>query len=92
MIWEISLGSIINALSIIFVGAGFYWKQVYDSKAFKQDIFEIKVDLKALNKIMIDLALQNQRLDNQGERLNVIDRHIDELRHGHGFVKASSGT
>jgi hypothetical protein len=87
MIWEVSLGSIINALSIFFVGAGFYWKQVYDSRSFKLDIAEIKLDLKVLNKVMIDLALQNQRLDNQGERLNSIDRHIDEIRHGQGLVK-----
>jgi len=42
----------------------------------KEDIADIKFDLKALNKVVMDVALQNQRLDNQGERLNVIEKRF----------------
>ena len=74
-------------LAAIFVsGIGFYWRQVYDSKIFKEDIQEIKINLSALNEIIVKLALQTQRLDNQGDRLNRIEHLIDELRHGKGLV------
>lgn len=89
--WEISLGNLLTSVSILFIGAGFYWQTLYDSKVFKRDILDIKTDLKVLNKLVTDIALQNQRLDNQGERLNNIDRHIDEMRRGEGFIKIQHG-
>jgi len=75
-------------LAAIFIsGIGFYWRQVYDSKLFKEDIIEIKLNLAALNELIVKMALQTQRLDNQGDRLNRIEVLIDELRHGKGFIK-----
>lgn len=68
------------------MGIGFYWQTVIDSRNFKSDIVEIKMDLKILNKVITDVALQNQRLDNQGDRLNRIDIRMDELRHGRGYI------
>ena len=84
--WTISLGNIGTVLAIIFFGSGFYWKQLIDARIFKEDIVEIKTDLKSLNKIIIDLALQNLRLDNHVQRLNQMDKQIDELRHGKGYI------
>ena len=74
-------------LAAIFIsGIGFYWRQVYDSRIFKEDITEIKTYLKTLNDVVIRLAIQSQRLDNQGERINRVEILIDELRHGKGIV------
>ncbi len=85
--WTISLGNIGTVVAIVFVGGGFYWQQVLDSRRFKLDIVEIKTDLKILNKVITDIALQNQRIDNQAERLNRLDSRIDELRHGKGYIQ-----
>jgi hypothetical protein len=35
---------------------------------------------------LTELAVQKSRLDSQGERLNLMDRRYEELRHGEGFV------
>lgn len=86
IVWEISLGSLLTVLSVMGVGFGFYYQTLYDSRRFKSDINEIKTDLKVLNKIIADLAVQTSRLDNQAERLNRFDARLDELRHGKGFV------
>lgn len=77
--WEISLGSLATIATVLLAGTGFYWKQTFYSKKFTEDIVEIKADLKILNKVVMDLALQNQRMI-------MIEKAIDELRHGHGYI------
>lgn len=49
-----------------------------DNDALQGDITDIKADLKTLNKVVMDVALQNQRLDNQAERITQIERRSDE--------------
>jgi TolA-binding protein len=52
---------------------------------------ELKDDIKALNKVVTEVAVQTQRLDQMAERMNRQDRMIDELRHGMGFVRGLKG-
>lgn len=85
--WTISLGNIFTIAFMLFVAVGFYWRQIYDSKEFKEDISDIKIDLKGLNRVITELALQNQRLDNFTERLNRMDIRLDEFSHGKGFIR-----
>ncbi len=47
---------------------------------FGADIVELKTDIKQLNKVIMDLALQTQRLD-------ILEQSMFELKHGRGFVK-----
>jgi hypothetical protein len=77
--WSVSVGSVLTVLAIIFSGVAFYVKQERDSVQFKEDIHDIKIDLKQLNKIIMDLALQTQRLD-------MLEKIVFELRHNKGFV------
>ena len=44
------------------------------------DIGDMKQDLKKLNEVMTTVALQAQRMDMLGERLNMLDKRYDELR------------
>lgn len=97
MNWEINLSSLIVAASVVFSAGGFYWVSKGDTKRLKEDVTDIKTDLKALNKVVMDVALQNQRLDNQGERLTQLEKRIDdrvsamekrwdEVRRGEGLI------
>src|SRR5258706_11941241 len=98
---SINAGVLLTVGSIVFSAGAFYAVSRRDAQAIrsdlirtnaemKEDIADIKFDLKALNKVVMDVALQNQRLDNQGERLNVIEKRFearwDELRRGEGVV------
>lgn len=78
--WDIGVSSLLTIATVLLTGTGFYWKQTFYSKKFTEDIIEIKADLKILNKVVMDLALQNQRM-------SMIEKAIDELRHGHGYIK-----
>lgn len=88
ILWEISLGSLLTIIAVLTTAVGFYYQTLYDSRTFKASIAEIKTDLKVLNKLITDIALQNQRLDNQGERINRIDARLDDMSHGRGFINS----
>jgi len=98
---SINSGVLLTVGSIVFSAGAFYAVSRRDAQATRADmlrmnadtrldIADIKSDLKALNKVVMDVALQNQRLDNQGERLNVIEKRFearwDELRRGEGLI------
>lgn len=43
------------------------------------DISELKEDMKVISKLLIEMAVQKSRIDS-------IEKRVDELRHGEGFV------
>lgn len=47
---------------------------------------ELKEDIKALNNVVTQVAVQTQRLDQMSERMNRQDKLIDELRREGGWV------
>lgn len=85
--WEWTVSNIITTGIIVTTIIGFYWRQTYDSQMFKDTLIDIKQDIKNLNQVVSKLAVQEQRLDNQGERLNRIDARIDQLREGKGYIR-----
>ena len=55
------------------------------------DMTDIKGDLKLLNKVVLDVALSNQRQDNFEQRTDYrfkrIEDDIREMKHGEGFIQ-----
>ena len=51
----------------------------HELKELRADVHELKVDVKQFAGILTSLAIQN-------ERINLLDRRYEELRHGEGFV------
>ncbi len=102
MDWTPYISSGIVAASVIFSAGGFYAISRNDNMRMKNDIGDIKADLKTLNKVVMDVALQNQRLDNQAERIGSIEKRLDErmgsmerrwdeVRRGEGLIKERVG-
>lgn len=87
MDWTVNIGQIGTIGAIIFAAGGFY----YGSQRMKLDITEIKADLKMLNKVVMDVALQNQRIDNLehriDERFGALEHRWDEVRRGEGLIR-----
>lgn len=63
----------------------------YMVRQLNSDVGDIKDDLKALNKVIMDVALSNQRQDNFEKRTDDRFKHLEddirELKHGKGFIK-----
>lgn len=49
-------------------------------------IIEIKDDIKALNTLMVDKRVMDERIANISERLNRHERRMDDFSRGEGFV------
>ncbi|HEY2810541.1 MAG TPA: hypothetical protein VGJ00_04030 [Rhabdochlamydiaceae bacterium] len=78
--WTINIGSLLIMATTVFTLTGLYWRLKNDTTNFREDVVDIKLELKSLNKVIVDLALQTQRLD-------IMEKTLYELRHGQGLVK-----
>ncbi len=90
IVWEISLGTLITLVTVIFAGAGFYWRQTYDASVIKEDIRDIKEDIKILNKLIIESAILTKDVLFLKDRLELFERRFDKVldylrRDGHGI-------
>lgn len=47
----------------------------------------MKEVLRNVSTLIVDMARQTTRLDNQGERINRHDQEIADLRRGKGFIQ-----
>jgi hypothetical protein len=91
--WEISIGSILTLVTMVFAAGGFY----FSTKNQGKEITEIKNTLIKMEGVVTTVAVQKERIDNQGaimtensrstnERISRVERMLDELRHNKGFV------
>lgn len=84
---EITITTIISLATMVFVAGGFY----FTTRSLYAQVSDIREDLKALNKVVMDVALSNQRQDNFEKRTDDRFKHMEddirELKHGKGFVK-----
>jgi|ERR1700721_2251764 len=62
------------------------------------EISALRSNILSLGEVVIKQAVQNTRLDGQAERmasieahLTIVEKHIDELRHGEGLIKNGNG-
>lgn len=55
----------------------------------QKEITELKDVAKSLAMIITNQAVQTVRLDSQGERLNILDGRIEDLRRGEGLITRS---
>ena len=44
-------------------------------------------DLKTMSNVLVELALQKQRLDAQAEHIVMLNKRFDELRRGEGLIR-----
>jgi hypothetical protein len=66
-------------------------KQKVYTERLQQDMTDMKQELKKLADVIIQQAVQTTRMDNLSSQVASIDRRVEELRHGNGFVKGRTG-
>lgn len=81
------IGSILASAIVLFFKLGRVTERFeLIGKQQAKEISELKANVEKFGGVLTEMALQKQRLDNQGERFNILERRYDELAHGKGFV------
>lgn len=76
----IRMGDIITLIAILIGGLGFVWSMRGDLKMLARDVRSQGREIEKLSAIITAQAVQTQRIDD-------LDRRLEELRHGRGFVE-----
>lgn len=50
------------------------------------DIKELKMDIKVMAEATLKLALQEERMLSISSRVTLMEKQIDDIRHGEGFI------
>lgn len=78
---SIRAGDIITLLVLGIGGLGFLWSMRGELKMLAKDVRTHSQKIESLQIVITTLAVQNQRM-------NDLDRRIEDLRHGRGFINA----
>lgn len=84
--YTLTLGSLLQTITIVCTVASLYWAVRSDVKILKHDIENLRDGQKSLviafehmGKVLTQVAVQDTRI-------SMIEKDIDELRHGQGLV------
>jgi cell division protein FtsB len=85
---SIRIGDIAVVASL--AGTCLYYSFIAGKFTTRIDNMQTTVD--KLEGVVTTLAVQKERLDSQGARLNVLDARIEDLRRGQGFIRERGTT
>lgn len=95
----ISIGEIFVGVSALCAGMAFLFRKGGDIAKLVMtvdnaliEISELKKEMSKMGQVLTQIAVQNERMDNLGARLNMMDRRYDELRRGQGWVTKERGS
>lgn len=87
--WTISIGniSVLFGISCSMLLYAFRSGKFAESiEAMKEDMKEMKEVSKELAKLLTVVAVQTSEMNNTNERVNILDKRVDDLRRGHGWI------
>lgn len=66
-------------------------KQKLNADHLGEEVREMKEELRGLSKVITEQAVQSNRLDNMDDHLASLDKRIEDLRRGDGWVHGRRG-
>lgn len=92
--WTIKLGDMLTVAGAAYVGSTLLYKRGGNEaragqmvQGIAEEIEEMKGELKELAKVITALAVQDTKITNLGEQVIMIQRNVEDLRRGTGYVK-----
>lgn len=85
--WTISIGNLIQVASFVIVWIGLYFKLENSINLLKLSLVNIENRQTVLNEAFTQLGSILTQVAVQDNRLQMIEKNLDELRHGQGFVR-----
>jgi len=79
------------AAAFLFRKGGDYTRLEMAVKNALTEISELKSEVSQVGQVLTKLAVQSERLDHITQRQNMIDRRMDDLRRGDGYIHGPRG-
>jgi|SRR5277367_2700945 len=83
----------LGAQTVIFLAGvyGLVLRADFNSKAVKDDIMEMKEELHQLAEVIVIQAVQTSKIENLTSQVVMLQRNLEDLRRGDGFVRSHRG-
>lgn len=86
--YSVNLGNILTILTVVGAVMTFVWTMKGDINIVKNDIRYLQDSQKALAEAFSQLGKILTSVAVQDTRLTMIEKKLDELAHGHGYIDA----
>lgn len=91
--WTVNVGNLLQIVVIIGGGMWIFMSLRADVRVVRHDMNNLKERQAVLNEaftqlssILQKVAVQDERIGQQGSRIDRLESTVDELRHGQGFI------
>lgn len=85
--YTISIGNILTLVGVIGSTTALLYTMKGDITIVKHDVHYLQEGLKALTEAFTQLGKVLTQVAVQDNRINMIEKRLDELAHGSGFIK-----
>lgn len=84
--WTVSVGNIIQIVAFLGAGLAMFFAMRADIRVIRHDLGNLKQRQNDLNEAFTQLGKILTQVAVQDQRIVAIEKTVDELRHGQGFV------
>lgn len=85
--WMVALA--VQTILFLAGGYGMVLKNDWSNKALERRLDQMSEELKGLAVVITTQAVQTNRLDNMDVHIASLDRRVEDLRRGNGYVRGS---
>lgn len=85
--WTINVGNIAVIITMIMTAAGIVYGMRGDIRLLKHDLKHLEQNQDSLNEAFTQLGSILTQVAVQDTRISMIEKSVDELRHGQGFIR-----
>ena len=89
--YTITIGNIVEIVSIVLGGTAVLYTLKNDVKTLKRDFTAIQDEIKKLGDILVNLADIRGDIKTLSARIGMAEQDIREMKHGDGFIKGPRG-
>ena len=85
--WEFLVGIGIQTLLLLGGGYGMVLRNNWSTKALEKQMTGMSKELQKLAEVVTMQAVQTTRIDNLTDLVTMLQRNVEDLRRGNGFVR-----
>ena len=85
------IGIVVQTALFLSGGYAMVLRNDWSNRNLKSEVQGIQIELKKLSEVVTQMAVQTVRIDNLSDQFTMLQRNVEDLRRGNGFVRGRSG-